>query len=347
MIVEHHAAGQRFIEPHGQFSRRFGCVAPAQASGSVGSGAVDCDFSILHGIANAALQTALPYGRSFRAALVIGMEPCADLADLGKVGSGMSTCAEVCEIKICRLLFFGDAVVEIPQVEDALVELLPVGRRARGRQLAALLAVALRQAAERRPAVGINGVDIVAGVDFAHDRRNVVGHIGGEHAGAKQTRLFNAPQCIALGIAHGPLRMRIERLVPVEVGTHASNHAHAALFCGVAALSKEIAVTEKFAAAEVRHVGWIVGDDAGDADEDDVDLEALPVVGPLFHVQLNGVVLGHVELAHAANRLLPGFCVARCGGRVGSRRQMQQRVRPRGALKGPRWKLRAMLQGRS
>ena len=64
---------------------------------------------------------------------------------------------------------------------------------------------------------------------------------------------------------------------------------------------------QEFSVAMELHLGWIEGENAGDADEDNVRFGGVPVVGPLFHVHHGGIVLGHVGLAHAANSLLPGL----------------------------------------
>ena len=121
-------------------------------------------------------------------------------------------------------------------------------------------------------------------------------------------------------MAHGPLRMGFERVAPVEVGAHAGDDAHAALLrCGDA-FAEEVAVVEEFSVAMERHLGGIEGEDAGDADEDNVRLGGVPVVGPLVDVHDGGVVLGEVGLADAADFFLPGN-----GGRIAGRKARRQR----------------------
>ena len=72
--------------------------------------------------------------------------------------------------------------------------------------------------------------------------------------------------------------------------------------------AEEIAVAKKLAAAVEGDLSRIEGNDSGDADKDGVDLEALPVIGPLFDVECNGIVLGEVQLTDAAYLLLPWLC---------------------------------------
>src|ERR1700745_4082963 len=76
------------------------------------------------------------------------------------------------------------------------------------------------------------------------------------------------------------------------------------------AISSAIAVRRqrKPAAAVEGHLSGIEGNDSGDADKDGVDLEALPVIGPLLDVECNGIVLGEVQLTDAAHLLLPWLC---------------------------------------
>ena len=100
--------------------------------------------------------------------------------------------------------------------------------------------------------------------------------------------------------------MGLHRVFPIEVGTHARDHVHAALLGGGAALAEEIASAEELALPVVRHLGLVERQNAGDADHHGVDLEAGPVVRPLLDVEHRGVVLGHVGLAEPADFPLPG-----------------------------------------
>ena len=52
-------------------------------------------------------------------------------------------------------------------------------------------------------------------------------------------------------------------------------------------------------------LGWIERKDSGDADEDDVGFDRMPVVGPCVDIHDRRIVLGHVSLADAANMVLP------------------------------------------
>ena len=122
---------------------------------------------------------------------------------------------------------------------------------------------------------------------------------------------------VALLVALEPLGVGLERVFPVEVGAHAGDDVEAALFGGGAAIAEEIAIAEVFAFAVEGDAGLVEGEDAGDADEDGIDFEAGPVVGPLFDVEHGGVVLGHVGLADAADFALPGECGIGVGGEQG------------------------------
>ena len=97
-----------------------------------------------------------------------------------------------------------------------------------------------------------------------------------------------------------------ESVGPVEVGTHAGDDAHAALFSGGCAFAEEVAAVEEFSVLVERDLRRVVGENAGDADEDDVGAGVMPEVGPLLDVHDGGIVLGHVGLADAADALLPG-----------------------------------------
>ena len=266
VVIRHHAAGQRLVEPHLLFLRRLVHVAPARRAGGPGGRHVGGHLALLHGVADAALQRAAPDGRIVAAAaLVVALEPLAEFAELHQVGGGANAAAQVGEVEVRRLLLLGDGIVELPQIDGALVELVPVGDGARRRQVPALFAVADRQRAERRPGVGEQAVHVVERVDLLHDGRHVVGHVGGEHAGAEQPRILGVMHGVALRVALEPLGVRLHGVLPVEVGAHARDHVHAALLGGGAAVAEEIAVAEEFALPVERHLGLIERQDAGDA----------------------------------------------------------------------------------
>ena len=123
-----------------------------------------------------------------------------------------------------------------------------------------------------------------------------------------------------------------ESVGPVEIGAHAGDAAQTALFGGSHAFAEEVAIVEESAVAMERDRRGVEGEDAGDADEDDLRLSGVPVVGPLFDVHDGGVVLGHVALAHAPDALLPG---QRAGIKGGQARGERDEVRgQRGRLGG-------------
>ncbi len=120
----------------------------------------------------------------------------------------------------------------------------------------------------------------------------------------------------ALRVALEPLRMRLNGVLPIEVGTHARDDVQAALLRGGAAVAEEIAVAEELAFPVERHLGLVERQDAGDAHQHGVDLQAGPVVGPRFDVEHRRVVLGHVELADTAHLSRPRNILHRVRVRV-------------------------------
>ena len=115
--------------------------------------------------------------------------------------------------------------------------------------------------------------------------------------------------------------MSRQRILPVQVGTHARHHAHAAFLCRGRALAKEIASIQKFPVAMKRHLRRIERENARHADKHDIGLRGMPVVRPCFDIHHRRIVLGHVRLAYAAHVLLPGL---RCRIRSGNARGQSQ-----------------------
>ena len=101
--------------------------------------------------------------------------------------------------------------------------------------------MAVGQATDRWPSIGVEAIHVVERIDFAHDRRNVFVHVAGEHAGVEQARIFIAEENRSVCGAHRPLRVRLERVTPVQVWAHARDHPHAALPSCSDTLTKEIA----------------------------------------------------------------------------------------------------------
>ena len=304
--VGNHAAGERLVQPHLRLGGVLGGIAPADDTGGVGGGDVGGELAVLHGVADAALQGASPDGGVVvGAALVVALKPGGDLTETGKIRTGMNIAAEVREVKAVGLLLFGDGIYFCHSSKRRSLK-APSRQVFRGRKLAADAAVALGKASDGRPSVHVEAIDIVERVDLSHDGRHVVVHVGGEHAGLEEAWIFAAELYGAVFVAHGPFGVGLERVSPVEVGAHARNDAHAALFGGGDALAKEVAAVEKLSLTVELHLRGIEGEDAGDAYEDDVRAGGVPVVGPLLYVHDGGVMLGHVALADAAHLLLPG-----------------------------------------
>ena len=133
--------------------------------------------------------------------------------------------------------------------------------------------MAFREAAEGRPAIGVETVHVVLRVDFPDDGRDVVIHVGREHAGFEESGFLAAELDGAVFVAHCPLGVSGEGVAPVEVGAHARDYAHATLFCGGDAFAEKVAVVEELSVAMKGDLGWVKGKDAGDADEDDVGFD--------------------------------------------------------------------------
>ncbi len=110
---------------------------------------------------------------------------------------------------------------------------------------------------------------------------------------------------VALRVALEPLRMGLNRVFPIEVRAHARDHVQAALLGGRATLAEEIAVAEKLAFPVKRHLRLVKRQNAGDAHQHGVHLQAGPVVRPLRNVEHRGVMFGHIGLADPPDPPLP------------------------------------------
>src|SRR5450755_2097191 len=146
MVVRCHSRSERLVEPHLLFLPGLVDVTPAGRAGGPRPRHVGGHLALLDSVADPALQRAPPDRRIVSAApLVVALEPFADLAELYQVGRAAYTAAEVGEIEIGRLLFFGDGIVQLPQIDGAFVEFVPIVHRPRLWQVLALFAIAGRQ----------------------------------------------------------------------------------------------------------------------------------------------------------------------------------------------------------
>ena len=307
VMVGHHAAGHGFVRPHAPLRLRLGDTAPADRPRGPSRVHVRRHLTFLHCAANAALHCTSPNRGIFAAsALIVGLEPLTELSQLDQVRRRADSAAQVGKIEIPRALLFGDGIVKLPEIDGALVELVPILDRAARRQVAAYGAVAHREPSQRWPGVGKETIHIVLRIDLAHDGRDVIGHVGREHAGAEQARVLVVNDGPAFRVPLKPFRMRGHGILPVEVGTQPADHVQSALLRGRAAIAKEVAVAEVLAFAMERDFRLVVGNDSGDADERSVHFHADPIVGPLVDVQRHRVVLRHIQLAEAPDFPLPG-----------------------------------------
>src|ERR1041385_3530035 len=128
MVIKPHSAGQGFVEPHSCFGRIFAGIGPADCAGRVSGGGVGGEFSIHHGAAHPALQAATPdRGIIEGAALIIGLKPDSNLAEAIEVRSAADIAAKIGKVKGIGVLFFGDSVVLVPQLEYTIIKTPPVG----------------------------------------------------------------------------------------------------------------------------------------------------------------------------------------------------------------------------
>src|SRR3954453_1552841 len=134
VVPRNHAAGHRFIHPHRPLLWILRNVTPARSSGRPGGGDISTGFAFHDSTTDTALEGAAP-NRSVVAstALVVTVEPVSLLAQSFQICSAANGAAEIAEIEIVGLLLFSDAVVQIPELDYACVELIPVvdrtGRR--------------------------------------------------------------------------------------------------------------------------------------------------------------------------------------------------------------------------
>ena len=106
-------------------------------------------MSVQDRVAHAPLQRAAPDGFFLTtAALVVAVVPLRNPVQRLHVRAGFDCAAHVCEEQIVGTLLLRDRIPHLPQVDDALGEFIPVGRRVKVRKILASLAVALRQPTE-------------------------------------------------------------------------------------------------------------------------------------------------------------------------------------------------------
>src|SRR5213595_2116947 len=84
------------------------------------------------------------------------------------------------------------------------------------------LAKTARDSSERRPPVGENAIDVISRIHLTHNRRDVLAIVRREHARAIQAWIFGMSNKLARAVAIEPLGMRLQRILPLQVGAHAS-----------------------------------------------------------------------------------------------------------------------------
>src|ERR1700679_398994 len=160
--VRNHAAGKRFVEPHLVFIRTLRDVAPSRSARRVGGGYVGSYLAIQDRIANTALQAASPNGCVvIGTALIISLKPCGNFAHTIKIRSAAYVASQVGKEEAVVPFLLGDGIVFLPQFQRAVGEDAPICRRTGRGELPTDGAMANRQAAQRRPAIGVETVHIV------------------------------------------------------------------------------------------------------------------------------------------------------------------------------------------
>jgi hypothetical protein len=118
----------------------------------------------------------------------------------------------------------------------------------------------------------------------------------------------------ALRVALEPFRVRLQSFFPFQIGAHAGQDMQATLLSGIAAIAKEIAIAQILAMPVKRHFRGIESENASHADLYRIHFETGPIIGPLFNVERDRIVLGHINLADAAYSLVPRVSGARGRG---------------------------------
>jgi hypothetical protein len=93
-----------------------------------------------------------------------------------------------------------------------------------------------------------------------------------------------APEA-ALRVALEPFWMSMDSVLPVQIGTHASDYPYAALLRSRATLSEEVSITEKLALPVKGHFSLIKCQDARNAHQYGIHFQASPVIRPFLNIQ--------------------------------------------------------------
>src|SRR5580698_7419004 len=100
--------------------------------------------------------------------------------------------------------------------------------------------------------------------------------------------------------------MRLQRITPVEVRAEPGDDAHITLLGGGDQVSCEVPAIEKLTLLVKGNLGGVKSNNSGDGSEDYVAFETGPVIGPLFDIEHGWIVLRDIDLAGAADLLVPG-----------------------------------------
>src|SRR6185437_16382820 len=94
-----------------------------------------------------------------------------------------------------------------------------------------------------------------------------------------------------------------------------THDADITLVRGAGAFPEKIAPVQEGADRQVRQLGWIEGDDIGDAEKRRLRLDRGEIVGPGLDIEILGVLLVEIDLHDALEALMPGL-----GIKIGTRR---------------------------
>ncbi len=211
----------------------------------------------------------------------------------------------------------GDAVVEVPDLEAAVVvpadpgavdRVVPVVAGRQGgvgvvaERAAAVRAVADAVALEATPGVVGESVGLVALDDLPQDARQVLVVVGAVDAGDEE--IARAVGCAVL-VDGEPVGVFEVGLGCGAVGVHACDDGETFGAGVLNDLAEEVAVAEVLGAGVELQGGGVVGDDPAGVDDDPLDAGVAPVLAPPGAVVTGRIEFGEVGLTPAYGVAVP------------------------------------------
>ena len=127
VMIRHHAAGYGFVRPHAPLRLRLGNAAPADRPRGPSRVHIGRHLAFLHGAANPALHCASP-DRVRLPRLGLDCRPGTTRRALparrGSPWSGFRRPGW--QNRSFRAFLFGDGIIKLPEIDGALVELIPI-----------------------------------------------------------------------------------------------------------------------------------------------------------------------------------------------------------------------------